>query len=815
MKKESTYRYPSKLKKFGIDDPFLNVLVAKYENQIPWQTRVKDSDSLNSFIKEQLLPTFLKRIAFPINKTEKHYYISSRSVNLELALTTDLELNQANIKLVRECKIKNGDAAAVELLANLINQNKKKAYYQWKSLMAKEYDNSPAFQFMVLRSIFESTGKGSRRSLPPPDQEVLKWLYQRIQKQRLTPIYNVSKEYFLKSAFGINITTKTGWLYVPKGLENAGQLTALCKSSGWCVASFIYAEEYLHLSDFYILHSDSQPVVALRTHSNTNEIIECQGRNNASPKSWFHDIHFFIKSKNLILKDRFAEYNEAIKTLDLEDQSIDWWEARVEHWPLAIKQAPTEVKNKLNKLVLARLWSCIQLLPLADVLHQLNLDFKQDDYVQLLKIAPDVIKQIPKGIMEKNENQFMEACKTGWIEKIEDQQLTYLEIKGIPEFVRESEVFNKTFASNFPENLDKLLVRRPKNREGRTSRILLETVLPATETEADSVAVKRVCNILLNNVTSDFTDSIFPVPLLKHPSFKLVRENGWAEAIKINPTLRLALPDNLKAINRFHFDVSNVKHTLLLKWTTKVEERPWLLTQKNTVPKSVRYREEILMAYVKGWSVFLEQAPYRMWVVSGGRYTHGSRVYMSYAALRNTTILNAMISGYISGFEKEINYWKGYNSAISNGMKKIPAIQLAMLLASYKYPNFKMIKEEIIDITINVKAKSKDPMIAYIQKMIKADTEKVINKFQSSAGPKAFQLSELNENKEFNRKVSFGDKVKVLFNGEELLFSFCKNINGYSLISRKSPEYNAIVGLRRGEKFKIGPLEGEVTEFIN
>tara|TARA_B110000211_G_C13843624_1_gene449059 strand:- start:20 stop:241 length:222 start_codon:yes stop_codon:yes gene_type:complete len=73
----------------------------------------------------------------------------------------------------------------------------------------------------------------------------------------------------------------------------------------------------------------------------------------------------------------------------------------------------------------------------------------------------------------------------------------------------------------------------------------------------------------------------------------------------------------------------------------------------------------------------------------------------------------------------------------------------------------------------------------------------------------------LNENEEFNRKVSFGDKVKVLFNGEELLLSFCKHIEGYKLISRNSTEFNAIMVLRKGECFKIGPLEGKVTDFVN
>ncbi len=42
------YRWPAKLKKFGIDDPFLKILVCKYENEneIPWQLEVRDATSL-------------------------------------------------------------------------------------------------------------------------------------------------------------------------------------------------------------------------------------------------------------------------------------------------------------------------------------------------------------------------------------------------------------------------------------------------------------------------------------------------------------------------------------------------------------------------------------------------------------------------------------------------------------------------------------------------------------------------------------------------------------------------------------------------
>ncbi len=51
------YKWPTKIRKFGITDPFLKILVAKYEGEIPWQTQVRNENELRQFVAEQMLPT--------------------------------------------------------------------------------------------------------------------------------------------------------------------------------------------------------------------------------------------------------------------------------------------------------------------------------------------------------------------------------------------------------------------------------------------------------------------------------------------------------------------------------------------------------------------------------------------------------------------------------------------------------------------------------------------------------------------------------------------------------------------------------------
>jgi hypothetical protein len=48
MTREFKYLWPTKIRKFGISDPFFKLLVAKYEREIPWQTEVRDEATLNA-----------------------------------------------------------------------------------------------------------------------------------------------------------------------------------------------------------------------------------------------------------------------------------------------------------------------------------------------------------------------------------------------------------------------------------------------------------------------------------------------------------------------------------------------------------------------------------------------------------------------------------------------------------------------------------------------------------------------------------------------------------------------------------------------
>lgn len=77
------YRWPTNLKKFSITDPFLKILTSKYEKEIPWQTKVLDKESLQLFIRDEMLPRLLQRVEYPQVVGRKSYFVSPHHVNVK------------------------------------------------------------------------------------------------------------------------------------------------------------------------------------------------------------------------------------------------------------------------------------------------------------------------------------------------------------------------------------------------------------------------------------------------------------------------------------------------------------------------------------------------------------------------------------------------------------------------------------------------------------------------------------------------------------------------------------------------------------
>ncbi len=126
---ENTFTYPSKVQKFGIQQVHLKFIVAKYENEIPWQSVVKNEGTLVAFVKSTLLPNLIRKAKWPLAKgQEKHFFITEKHLNLDHALGNEHELNSDEYEMLKKINSEKGEHEARIFLSKLINKNKSNSF---------------------------------------------------------------------------------------------------------------------------------------------------------------------------------------------------------------------------------------------------------------------------------------------------------------------------------------------------------------------------------------------------------------------------------------------------------------------------------------------------------------------------------------------------------------------------------------------------------------------------------------------------------------------------------------------------------------
>jgi len=686
LTKVAKYHWPTKLKKFGIDDTFLRFVVAKYENEIPWQTEVKDQDTLQSYVQEQMLPGLLSKIEYPPNNNVKHHYVSVKSIDLDNALAIDQELDREDKEIIKLIREEDGESAANNALLELVNTRKAEAFREWVEILQIKYPEQPAFQLLLIRPLFDMSDAGTRRTVVPPSSDVIDWLHRRIVNGRLTPNENIARSYCLKLGAGTQRVPVNGWQYIPSGTVNAPQLAAASRGSGWCVASKGYAAHYLHHSCFYILRSDGSPVVALRAVPSGKHIQECEGRNNCSPEGWFSDIDLFLRTQDMSLGHREGEMKVALACLGkLSEKPLSWWLGRAKYWPFVLGLAPTEVTKYNSGEKPSDIAAYIGFPSYQILAAQIGVDLDLQDWKKILEIDPYRYTDCPAKYRDSTE--LRNACIHGWVERAEDDEITLSDIQQLPEFVKTNDNFRGTLQSNFPGSLQERIRKPPQNAEERLNRFELENYLPTVTGEPVALAVERAVNVLLNNQDENFSDDLFPEKLRAREDFSVVREQAWLEAILAHPPLWFALPDDLAELAKFTPEEGDKLRVDLDSWVIKVTESPWLLTQKNSVPKSIRQHRRILEAYKQGWILYLRGTPWRIWL-KRGLYR---RVYMSYAVLADEEFILALQEGWRSHARRIKWAW---NQA-SDRMQNMLVMQVALLRATCHGPEIRANSEAL------------------------------------------------------------------------------------------------------------------------
>jgi hypothetical protein len=535
------YTWSTKLKKFGITDPFLKIVVEKYENEIYWGKDVTDSISLNTYIQNVLF----KKLIDKVNAKTSNYYIKSKNLNIDL----DHIFEETTNETVKLCDIldKKGEYGVKKYFVNKVNNSKKRAFLKWINLITEEYPNCPAFWLLLLRSIFDSSINGTRREVIRPNADTIEWIYMRINIEQFMPNESILEQYCSKLAK----KPVTGWQFIKSDKKNSNVLSAYAKGSGWCIAGSHWSSEYISYCDFYIFFYNKNPQVAIRVHAKSKAVLEIRGRYNDHPKQWINEINIFLRS--IRIYDNSQEYTKVIFSEKEWQNSLsnyllhdkNWWDNQFSNWYFSILYAPENIKslyNITNDIIINYPWIINEkeLIELFNIKLDNNIDF----WIRSIEKNPYNYLNCPSNL--KLEIRIENAHIIGWCNLIKEQQVTERVFNSISSSVKNSLIFNNFLNQNLPKSILTIIRKQPATFQQRKNRRNVDDFITTTENESAKVACERLVNIILNNEDGIFCDFKFGEKERNRIDFKDIRKKSWKIAIEIQPPLWFALPFYLK-----------------------------------------------------------------------------------------------------------------------------------------------------------------------------------------------------------------------------------------------------------------------------
>ena len=820
MAANTTTQWSSKFKKFGITDPFLKLITVKYENSIPWQTVVKDELTLNQHIKDVLLPDLKKKTIWneAYHVGAKSLFVCCSDLDIEQILETD-ELTADEQSIINlhldlgdeyddedsefymspeEIEIFKKDHVA-PILQDILNKKKDAAFKIWFDNVQKKHPKNVAFQYLILKPIIEQSGYNSRRLLPAPDNGVLKWLFVRIQHEFYLPSTNFGLEYRMRLSNGLNHRVINGWQFIPSGIENAAKLTAAAARSGWCIAGQYYAERYL-AHDFYILREKGKPVVALRVDKKNQKCYEVSGVHNEIAYNYYSEIWFFIRSifSSSTIPSKFVKSNSAERmvphfskivneNLEKNKKNSEWWQEMVSKWPGTYDLVPDELKSEVKLDTSTFIKNQFYMSLGVEFREKYGIHFSESDYIGLLEQHPQFYSEL--GILD---NPTLDAaCIKGVFNRLIVNDITYKEYNKLPEFARKSPEIINRITTHLPLSFEKNIIKRGSNYKERNESVKLEEHVPYTQDESLDLTVLRALESILKNQSSDFTDVIFSKEIISHPDFKEIRKQAWLKAVLKDPTFYFAFPIDLvhEHVWAPQTKISAKDEKTLEIWVSKIEARPWYLATEGKVPKSVRYHEALLRAYLIGWGAILSKTPSQIWK----KVNSYQRTYMSYAALRNFYIFSVLA--------KSFGKRGGGFSTASERMRQIPSYQLAFFWSAIinSTPNSSVRNLIKPIITPTTKGIVIDPQYELIKLFLSKGFNQFLYLSITKPDPENYYFNRIDPGVPIVEKIHIGSLVEFEVDGKIHRVSIGIIAAGFKFIDKHSAKAKLLFSRREGD----------------
>lgn len=829
MSDNNNSQWSSKFKKFGITNPFLKLITVKYENSIPWQSVVKDEKTLQEYVKDVLLFNLEKKTLWNnYSRSAKNLFIHFEDLDIDQILETD-ELNQDEKKYVNEqidfgeeyyhiedepCispqEVRNRFRKHVAIRIGIVINNKKAASFKvWFDNVKKKYPKNVAFQYLILKPIIDQSGYNSRRLLTAPDNGVLKWLSARIQHEFYLPSTNFGFEYRMRLSCGLNSRIMNGWQFIPSGTENTSKLTAASARSGWCIAGNQDAKSYLENCNFYIFREKGKPVVAIRIENKNQLFWEIRGIHNEIPYNYYSEIWFFICSmfpnyRNIslfvelaIIKSMIPDFSKIVShNMDSNKNNLEWWQEMTDKWPGTFDLVPDHFKLKIKFENSTFITNQFYLSLGMEFRQKYGINFSESDYVSTLEHNPHLYP----GLGIDDNPKLDAACIKGVLNRLILNDITHKEYKDLPEFVHKNAEIVSQINSNLPLSFEKNIIKRGSNYSERNEAEQFEDYLPFMAEESMDLTVLRALESILKNKSSDFTDVIFSENVISHPEFYEIRKQAWLKAVIKNPTFYFAFPIDLIQDEIWSPQIKiNIKYEkTLASWISRIKYRPWYLETEGKVPKSVRYHEALLRAYLKGWGEILSKTPYQIWK----KVNTYQRAYMSYAALRNFSIFSILANSFGSrggGFSKA-----------SERMRQIPAYQLAFLYSRIIHKATSIDSKNLIN-SIRLPTQKKiimDPQYELIQLFLTKQFKLFTYQVNKKDTPENYYFNKIDpdvpmvqmtQKVPMVQKIKIGSLVELEIEGEIRRISIGINTEGFEFVEKGSPEVKLLLNKKEGD----------------
>ena len=357
----------SKIRKFKITDPFLINFIYRYENLIPWNDGLNNEKSIQEYIRFELVNEIHERIdQESINTNPKTYYSKQVDWEREIQnLKNEIENGNRQAQQVLDYVEANPEEAKERILKE-INRAKEKLFSQWWKYINNYndvYAENPAFQFIILSSIFSGTNSKRNTGIIPLNQNLVSTIYEQIEKNpknqfKVLDSYKQLSQEFAEKTLEVFESGDGKWIKIPSEdndpeqfEDNLKQLMSLAANTNWCIAGETFARKYLSGGDFYIYfikNSDGKETGVAAIRMDGDDVAEIRGTesNQNMNDIYVDNVLDLVKHENLSGGEDF------VKNL-VRQKKIIQIKAEIKNLPNTIKETglTEELKQKIREMI--------------------------------------------------------------------------------------------------------------------------------------------------------------------------------------------------------------------------------------------------------------------------------------------------------------------------------------------------------------------------------------------------------------------------------------------------------------------------------